>query len=184
MVENVDIIGHLMGNWGRWQLRSVLLIYLSKIPAAWFMACIIFTAKYAEDGEYHCRPLVDNINIKNHTEWIIMSHPILTDGSTNIENANNKKKYDYCNIYSDQEKTIDNYYHYLNNETNAFNLTNIIQENKIPCQEFVHHSKYKYTSMVPEFDLVCSRKMLIAVSQFFHLFGVLLGGIIATKLLE
>lgn len=32
-------IDDLIGEWGVWQCRSVLLIFLCKIPAAWFMAC-------------------------------------------------------------------------------------------------------------------------------------------------
>ncbi|XP_058836091.1 solute carrier family 22 member 13 [Topomyia yanbarensis] len=52
----------------------------------------------------------------------------------------------------------------------------------IPCETFEHHSKYN--SIITQFDLVCSRDILVAATQFFHLFGVLLGGIITTKLLE
>ncbi|XP_038106502.1 organic cation transporter-like protein [Culex quinquefasciatus] len=52
----------------------------------------------------------------------------------------------------------------------------------IPCDTFEHHAEYQ--SIITQFDLVCSRDILVATTQFFHLFGVLLGGIITTKLLE
>ncbi len=52
----------------------------------------------------------------------------------------------------------------------------------IPCEEFEHHSDYE--SLVTQFDLVCSRDILVAVTQFFHLFGVLTGGCLATFMLK
>lgn len=55
-------------------------------------------------------------------------------------------------------------------------------EERIPCKAFQHAGGF--TSLVTQFDLVCSNTILIAVTQFFHLFGVLTGGILATKLLE
>lgn len=36
-MEKIDIIGRITGTFGRWQLRTVLLIYLTKIPSSWFM---------------------------------------------------------------------------------------------------------------------------------------------------
>ncbi|XP_062561076.1 organic cation transporter protein-like isoform X2 [Armigeres subalbatus] len=51
-----------------------------------------------------------------------------------------------------------------------------------PCPEFEHRSGYK--SIITQFDLVCSRYLLIATTQSAHLFGVLLGGIISTQLLQ
>lgn len=40
-MEKIDIIGRITGEFGRWQLRTVLLIYLTKIPSSWFMACTL-----------------------------------------------------------------------------------------------------------------------------------------------
>lgn len=42
-MEKGDLVGKINGNFGRWQLRTVLLIFLCKIPSSWFMACIIYT---------------------------------------------------------------------------------------------------------------------------------------------
>lgn len=44
-MKKVDIIGRINGEFGKWQFRTVLIIFLTKIPSAWFMACIIFTGK-------------------------------------------------------------------------------------------------------------------------------------------
>ena len=51
-----DIIGSIIGDIGKWQLRAIFLIFLCKIPAAWFMACIIFTAPTPRHGEFYCKP--------------------------------------------------------------------------------------------------------------------------------
>jgi len=44
MVDSTDFIGQFLGPFGKWQLRTILIIYLCKIPSSWFMSCIIFSA--------------------------------------------------------------------------------------------------------------------------------------------
>lgn len=39
MVQSKDIIGDVLGQFGNFQLRAILLIFLVKIPCSWFMAC-------------------------------------------------------------------------------------------------------------------------------------------------
>lgn len=134
-----DIVGEVLGPWGAWQRRSVFLIYLCKVPSAWFMACIIFTAPMPRDGEFLCRPLDDNFTLYE-----------AADTRMHIET-------DYCSLYDD------------NNGMG------------IPCESFEHITTF--TSLVTQFDLVCAKTTLVAVTQFFHLLGVLTGGILATKLL-
>lgn len=56
MQTKVDAVGQITGPWGKWQLRTVLLIFLCKIPSSWFMACIIFTAPAPRHGEFFCKP--------------------------------------------------------------------------------------------------------------------------------
>lgn len=116
-IQSMTSITGLIGDWGKFQRRTVFLVFLCKIPAAFFMACIIFTAPFAKDGEYVCE----------QPEF----------------NASDSE----CNKYV-----------FLNTSTDY--------------------------SLVTQFSLVGSRKIWIAVTQFSHLFGVLVGGIIATKLLE
>lgn len=38
--DSTDYIGNFIGPIGKWQLRTIFLIYLTKIPASWFMACV------------------------------------------------------------------------------------------------------------------------------------------------
>lgn len=40
--DSTDYIGNFIGQIGRWQLRTIFLIYLTKIPASWFMSCVSF----------------------------------------------------------------------------------------------------------------------------------------------
>lgn len=154
-MQDTDVISQVIGNWGRWQLRAVILIYLCKIPSAWFMACIIFTAPTPRYGEFFCRAptkISATFSATNESEsqWsilsITMAHAASRQQSLDV---------DFCLQHNDTEA---------------------------PCQQFEHSSPFK--SLITEFDLVCSKTILIAVTQFFHLFGVLTGGIFANKFLE
>lgn len=152
-MQETDVISQVIGNWGRWQLRAVFLIYLCKIPSAWFMACIIFTAPTPRYGEFFCRApaeIAASLAITNATEsqWSILS---MANAATHEQSL----EVDFCLQHNETE---------------------------IPCQDFEHSSAFN--SLITEFDLVCSKTILIAVTQFFHLFGVLTGGIFANKFLE
>lgn len=137
-----DITVEVLGPWGAWQRRAVFLIYLCKIPSAWFMACIIFTAPTPRNGEFFCSPMGDSSTL-----------------SLESANSHMEMEMDFCS-----------------RAAGDFNQTDII-----PCESFEHNTDF--VSLVTQFDLVCSKTILIAVTQFFHLFGVLTGGILATKLL-
>lgn len=156
-----DIIRDVLGDWGKWQLRTTLLIYLSKIPSAWFMACIIFTAPFAQPGEYFCRGRNET---SDPSVWISVAHPSVGHRSPAV---------DYCHVYANRVNSSSSPDTAIDEQTN---------DNVVACTEFEHRSHYD--SLVTQFDLVCSRTVLIATTQFWHLFGVLTGGIIATTLLN
>lgn len=188
-MEKIDIIGRINGDFGKWQLRTVLLIFLCKIPSAWFMACIIFTAPAPRDGEVFCHPPETIVNTStidkfhrilkhNKDAWLKMTHPETIDGYTNEAIT------DFCNVYVNAHRMAERYFHsmatirggglYLelpNNETET-----------VPCDRFFHHSDY--VSLVSDYNLVCDKNILVATTQFFHLFGVLTGGLLATYLLK
>lgn len=145
-------VADLIGEWGLWQLRAVLLIFLCKIPAAWFMACLLFTAPFAKDGEYQCEQTA-----------LTLRHSMMTNLDDTTDIVHPIPEIDVCHVYRNESTTAG------------------IQAAE-PCTDFTHHSVFY--SLVTQFDLVCSRTILIAVTQFFHLCGVLTGGIFATKLLD
>lgn len=175
-----DVIKETIGDWGKWQLRAVALIFLCKIPAAWFMACIIYTAPFAQPGEYYCRP-PNNSAAVNESEWIQSMHPVIQK----IE-SNDELIIDYCNVFAKNDTESMSY---GNATAQDVTFTKLLWRNGydsgvsvVACDNFIHNSIYD--SLVTQFDLVCSRTIWIAITQFYHLFGVLTGGIFATKLLE
>lgn len=195
-----DIISEILGDWGKWQLRTVFLIFLCKIPSAWFMACLIFTAPLAKEGEYYCKPPQNTI-VTNKTDWIHNIHPIEQVAETS------KLSIDFCHVYGDIRTMLTQRFRYLENQSDPFssqsggvNAAAITSDGSgdevgvdrfdgvdvandiVPCDLFEHDSVYE--SLVTQFDLVCSRTILVAWTQFWHLFGVLNGGILATWLLE
>ncbi|CRL01672.1 CLUMA_CG014891, isoform A [Clunio marinus] len=176
MVDNTDYIGNFLGPIGKWQLRTIFLIYLTKIPSSWFMSCIIFTAPTPYQGEIYCKPPVDKIK-DNVQEWIKIAHPIKE------EQTDQEVVIDFCNIYED---AIDHIREYYNNtehdEIDLFKPPSLNSTKLIPCESFEH--KPTYASIITQFDLYCSRNILVAVTQFCHLFGVLSGGIITTFMMN
>lgn len=183
-MEKVDIVGRITGEFGRWQLRTVLLIFLCKIPSSWFMACIIYTAPAPRHGEFFCRPpeaavswtneskWEDSVR-KNQSDWVKILHP-------QKERDDKEFNIDYCNVYDDAEKHAENYFH-----AKAHSDPWVMPKRNasiIPCTSFLHHPGY--SSIITDYDLVCSRDILVASTQFFHLFGVLTGGLLAVNLLK
>ncbi|XP_037945167.1 solute carrier family 22 member 3-like isoform X1 [Teleopsis dalmanni] len=131
-----DIIGTITGDFGIWQLRTVLIIFLCKIPASWFMACIIFTAPEMYPGtEFEC-------------------------------NA------DYLN----PNETITDNQCYVLESSNSGTVVG-----KEECTNFLYN--FDFQSLIMEFDLVCLRDIFVAWTQYWHLFGVLVGGVVGTKLM-
>lgn len=128
--QNCDIIGKVIGDFGIWQLRTALIIFLVKIPAAWFMACIIFTAPELYPGiDFECHANQDSYNVSS----------------------------------------------------SQCTLTNLTSEATETCQEFKYNSQFY--SLIMQFNLVCDRDILIAWTQFWHLFGILVGGVLGTKMM-
>ncbi|TDG46627.1 hypothetical protein AWZ03_006939 [Drosophila navojoa] len=177
MQSKVDAVGQITGHWGKWQLRTVLLIFLCKIPSSWFMACIIFTAPAPRHGEFFCKPPPE-LGVENQTEWIKVSHP------QKEEKEDQEFTIDFCNVYEDAQQHAHHYYNYEDRSQEPVIWEKPLHRNAsvIPCTEFQHASTYH--SVVTQYDLVCSRDILVSVTQFFHLFGVLTGGILANHLLK
>lgn len=131
-VPPTDIIGEIIGDFGIWQLRTILIIFLCKIPASWFMACIIFTApELYPDTEFQC----DATNLD--------ANQTITPNQCFIEDGNTGER----------------------------------QE----CTEFLYN--FDFQSLIMQFDLVCMRDIFVAWTQYWHLFGVLVGGVTATKMM-
>ncbi|KAG4079449.1 hypothetical protein HA402_005146 [Bradysia odoriphaga] len=159
-MSEIDVVGQSLGPFGKWQLRSTLLIYLVKIPAAWFMACLIFTARTPTSEEIYCKP---SYEVKNITAWIEAAH------RKRFNKIENEESINFCLVKKNVTDEID-----LNSE----NVTHTFVE----CAGFEHRPTFH--SIIHEYGLICSREALVALSQSVHLFGVLLGGLIAFYMLK
>lgn len=191
-MEKIDVVGKVNGEFGKWQLRTVLLIFLCKIPSAWFMACIIFTAPAPRHGEYFCRPSTNVLNANttvkwlqmldtNKTDWIQIMHPLKEDDDDAYGGAAvDEMPLDFCNVFSDADTHAERYFHALtfDHEWRMPKRNATV----VPCESFIHHTDYK--SIITDYDLVCSRDILVATTQSLHLLGVLMGGLLATNLLK
>ncbi|XP_034116834.2 LOW QUALITY PROTEIN: solute carrier family 22 member 19 [Drosophila albomicans] len=162
---NVDIVEHVNGSFGRWQLRTILLIFLCKIPTAWFMACIIYTAPYPQRGELVCHPATWN---GSHTAQAhgSMLHSRNTDRLFSVQ---------VCNAYA--QSLSQNFVRHYGQTWNATSA-----QLMLPCEKVEHNTEYK--SLITQFDLICSRRVLVAVTQSFHALGALLGGLLAYQALR
>lgn len=139
MSYKTDVIGDILGPIGKWQLKAIFLIYLTKIPSSWFMACVIFTAPAPEHGEVYCKPSSDSVAIGPHnkTDWIQVAHPI-------IEDPHDKEfKFDYCNVYDDAHLHAELFY----NDSGVLHHIEPWQkphkgDNIVPCQTFEYNPGY------------------------------------------
>jgi hypothetical protein len=179
---STDFIADFLGPIGKWQIRTIFLVYLTKIPASFFMACIIFTAPTPQAGEIYCKPPVpDNTEVLAH-EWIKIAHPI------KALRADQEIIIDFCNVQKDAFEHVTKYLNRTNNfnntysDFNIFNVSNDGTDNLVPCSTFEEETVYN--SIITQFDLYCSRDILVAVTQFCHLFGVLCGGIVTHYMLK
>ncbi|XP_068157302.1 solute carrier family 22 member 12 [Drosophila tropicalis] len=173
--NDVDIVDQINGCFGRWQLRTILLIFLCKIPTAWFMACIIYTAPYPRKGELVCRPAGWNASqsqelLEEHNEInTLLSEERSTDRLFNV---------DVCSAYalSLTQGFVRRYGQEWNTSSRA------VDSSHLPCEKVEHTTAYK--SLITQFDLICSRRVLVAVTQSFHALGALIGGLLAYKALK
>lgn len=108
------------------------------------------------------------------TEWVKVLHPLMEEADDQEFNI------DFCNVYADADEHATNYFHTVVH-SHPWEMPKR-NASIIPCDDFVHHSEFQ--SIITDFDLVCSRDILVATTQFFHLFGVLTGGLLATNLLK
>ncbi|XP_061394449.1 solute carrier family 22 member 3-like [Musca vetustissima] len=179
MSHEEDIVHSVTGNFGRWQLRTIILVFLCKIPTSWFMACVIYTAPVPQKTDYYCKPSLNNIPLEEnvshpHTEeWIHKSYP----AREYQQKTDREFHIDQCYIRKPSSAELSNY-------TNPFDEPQRDQNSDtiVPCDHFEHISEYK--SLITEFDLVCSRQLLVSVTQSFHALGALIGGFLAVKSLR
>lgn len=171
-----DVIGDVLDKCRSWQLRTIFIIYLTKIPTAFFMACIVYTAPVPQRVHLYCK------DSTNGNSLSIMKYPPVIsvyDKEFNIS---------YCDTFADIK---DHAHTYHGNEIyempwNEPNLTRSgidvhNQSNIIPCDVFNFKSRQ---FVLTTYDVVCSRGGLVVVTQGMHLVGIFLSGVVLRYALE
>lgn len=125
---------------------------------------MIFTAKTPPTQEIFCKPPI-NIPSNSTSLWIKAAH------MEKYNRVENEKSYDFCTVYNDSLER------YL---THSYDAPDYL----LPCTEFSHILHRTYISIINQYELFCSREALLALTQSFHLLGVLIGGIIANYMLK
>lgn len=168
-----DIISQVLGDWGPWQFRSVMIIFLCKIPAAWFMAVLIFTGPEPQLGEYVCQS-PSFPRMEDASNVVQLAHPIPINEGVEYTQR-------WCGLYPNitaGQGLNETSLLVLSGDDSMANYTDTVD-----CDRFgKRHEDVR--SIITDFDLVCSRAILVAVTQTFHLIGVLVGGVIATLMLN
>lgn len=82
----------------------------------------------------------------------------------------NEDSYDFCSVYHDAAEK------YINQQTD-YDGAHLDR-----CSSWEHRPIY--FSLIHQYELFCSREALVALTQSFHLLGVLLGGIVAFYMLK
>lgn len=162
-IPHKDPVQKVLGNFGKWQLRAMLIIFLCKMPTSWFMAILIFTALAPEQGDVYCTP-PKSLASHNLSDWITQAHPIKFD-------RHHHPKIDYCHVYDEYMKAPMVSLSQNLSSAGTSNLT------VVKCTNFTFDAEYH--SIVVGFNLVCDRQLLVSLSQCFHILGLLVGGIIA-----
>lgn len=158
----VDVIGDILDNCRSWQLRTIFIIYLTKIPTAFFMACIVYSAPISQRVSIHCMGPDAVTTIR---------HPTVVSVYDKVFNLS------YCDTYIDIKDHADMYY---GNESYEMPWTvpesgiNVNRSNVIPCDFF----NFKSGKSITTYDVVCSRGAFVVVTQGMHLVGILLSGIV------
>lgn len=134
----------------------------------------IFLSPGPLSNEIFCKPPMRNMS--NYVEdWVKIAHPIKeVRGDFDFI-------IDFCHIFEDANHHAHQFLNDTDEKIELFHKpTN--HSRLVPCESFEH--KPIYTSIITQFDLYCSRDILVATTQFFHLFGVLSGGIVTTWMLK
>lgn len=161
--KNVDVITEIFEKSRFWQIKNIIYVYLLKIPTAFFMACICYTAPIPESVEIYCNSTIDG----NFTKMIYPTVIDVNDQEFNLP---------LCNVYSDiMEKTF--IYLGKTNHTPLWIDPSDSDEELIPCTYFTQPSNF-----ITNFDVFCFRGALVVLTQGMHLVGIFSSGIVVRYL--
>lgn len=167
----IDVIGDVLDNCRSWQLRTILIIYLTKIPTAFFMACIVYTAPVPQRVQIFCNDTANGHGLN------AIKHPSI------ISLYDKEFDLGYCDTVADINEHA-RMHHGNENYQMPWNEPNLTRSavndpnngsNIIPCDRFNFKSA---KSILTTYDVVCSRGGFVVVTQGMHLVGIFLSGIV------
>lgn len=166
--QRIDPITKVLGKFGKFQLTAMLIIFLCKIPTSWFMAIVLFSASSPDPGDFWCTPPA-KLPAEYTSDWIARAHPVKMD-------HHNRSKIDYCQVYTEYWENPLKYFGPNHTKIDKKNLTTT------KCKNYSFNPDFN--SLVADFGLICGRELLVPLSQCFHIFGLLVGGIVAYFMLK
>lgn len=153
-IEEKDTIVKSIGNIGKWQWFIILPLALREVFTSWQMLSPPFLGMAPEN--YFCQ---DNGTTKfpSLQAWQDFANPLSPDGSV-----------DKCSLY-DLDYTQD---------FQGFQNGSEITSDTRPCASWVFYDN-ETTTLITDFQLVCSRSWYLTTSQVVYMFGVGAGVIIS-----
>lgn len=128
---------------------------------SYLISGIIFTAPIPQHGEIFCKSPTHN--------------------TTNLQ-TESKQSNDYCIAAQSFNEIVLPYNGTIDHNKNLLILSINKSQTANRCESFGYNRDFE--SIITQFDLVCSREILVAVTQSFHLFGILCGGIVGGFMLK
>ncbi|KAL7639049.1 UNVERIFIED_CONTAM: hypothetical protein RMT77_010583 [Armadillidium vulgare] len=156
---NFDIALHKAGSWGRWQKWMLFVISLSQLISALHnVGAVYLSAPF----DYSCDPQIstENSEVKNYIKTLTHYPP--ESSSCTYKNHN------YSAIESLLLETPQT-------EWFKIDLTEHLSNQSVSCEIWEYKSEYHKSSVVSEWDLVCSRKLLSSTVQATFMSGILIG---------
>ncbi|PNF38357.1 hypothetical protein B7P43_G10529 [Cryptotermes secundus] len=145
-----DAVQVAVGDFGRWQAGISLLMAFLKLPIAWFQLSIIVLETHTD---FWCARPHSYANL-SVDEWRNFSHPRLRNGG-----------YDACRIYN---------LNYTNDDVRDASE----RRDTVECQSWEYNREVFKENIVTEWNLVCSRSVMVDIAQATFMLGVLLGNVL------
>uniref|UniRef100_A0A336L287 CSON003253 protein n=1 Tax=Culicoides sonorensis TaxID=179676 RepID=A0A336L287_CULSO len=172
--QNIDVIKEILDNCRVWQLRSILIIYLTKIPTAFFMACIVYSAPVPERVQVYCK---DTTETNSSIGFSTIYHPAIVDVH------DQEFSLSLCDTRADIKEHAWLYFGHHLFQMPWIKPNYSVMEQSIdsslyslmPCDIF----DFKSGNPVTSYDILCSRGALVVLTQGMHLVGIFLSGIVA-----
>lgn len=155
-----DVVGEILDKSRFWQVKNILIIFLLKIPTAFFMACIVYSAPVPKRVQVYCR---GGANASEGYSWIY--HPRVVDPN------DQEFQLQLCDAHSDAVEKA--FMHFGEGDRSPPWIKPATVAELVPCEYFGPNE-----TLTTVFDVFCSRGALVVLTQGMHLVGIFLSGVV------